>query len=257
MNRFDLHYEVEGDGDTIVFIHGLSDSLLYWEFLATNLKDNYKIVRIDLRGHGQSRLGSEQITVDLYVDDLINLLAELNIAKVNLVGFSLGGAVALDFTLKYPQKVSSLVLMSSFEKVDNNLTDVFNQFKDALNNSFEDFYDLIVPMVFCPEYINNNKDEFELLKEILSPDSNVDAYIKAIDACLTFDVENELSCINVPALILAGQYDEITQLDIQKRMAGKIKNSKLIVLENTKHNLLVEQNNPGILAILKNFYIGK
>ena len=60
-----------------------------------------------LRGHGESELGDGEITIDTYVDDLHNLLEELNISKVNLIGFSLGSAVAIDFTVKYPQNVES------------------------------------------------------------------------------------------------------------------------------------------------------
>ncbi len=257
MNKINLHYKVEGKGKPLVFIHGLSDNLLYWEFLAAKLKNDYQIIMVDLRGHGDSELGSDEITIDLYVNDLINLLDELHVDKVNLIGFSLGGAVALDFVLKYPKKVDSLVLMSSFAKTDEYLTDIFNQFKSSLNNGFEDFFDLIVPMVFCPDYIEYNKNEFEILKQALIPIANVDAFIKAIDACFSFDVENELSLINIPTLILAGQCDELTLADTQKRISEQINDSKLIVFENTKHNLLVEKNNPEIVSILKNFYENK
>lgn len=257
MNKINLHYKVEGKGKPLVFLHGLSDNLLYWEFLAANLKKDYQIIRVDLRGHGESGLGDDEITIDLYVIDLINLLDELHLDTVNLIGFSLGGAVALDFVIKYPKKVDSLVLMSSFAKTDEYLTDIFNQFKLALNNGFEDFYDLILPMVFCQDYIDNNRKEFETLKQILTPVANVDAFIKAIDACFTFDVENELSLINIPTLILAGQCDELTLADTQKRISEQIIDSKLIVFENTKHNLLVEKNNGEILSILKNFYENK
>ena len=69
-----MNYKVEGNGEPLLFIHGLSDSLLYWEFLAANLKGDYQIIRVDLKGHGESELGSDEITIDLYADDLINLL---------------------------------------------------------------------------------------------------------------------------------------------------------------------------------------
>lgn len=249
-----MNYKVEGTGEPILFIHGLSDSLLYWEILAADLKDDYQIIRVDLRGHGESELGGDEITIDLYADDLINLLDELNVGKVNLVGFSLGGAVALEFTLRYPQKVTSLVLMSSFAKTDSNLTEIFNQFKNALNNGFEEFYDFILPKVLCPNVIEENKTELELFKEISSQNANVDAFIKAADACMTFDVEDKLSQISVPTLVLAGKYDELTSADIQKSMHEKIDDSEFVVFDDTKHNLLVAKNNSEILKILKNFY---
>ena len=249
-----MNYKVEGNGEPLLFIHGLSDSLLYWEFLAANLKGDYQIIRVDLRGHGESELGSDEITIDLYADDLINLLNELNIDKVNLIGFSLGGTVALDFAIRFPEKVYSLVLISTFPKADGYLTEVINQFKSTLNNGFEDFYDYLVPKVLCPDVIEDNKEELELLKVRLSLNANVEAFIGAADAGLNFDVEDKLSDITVPTLILAGKYDEITLMDVQKRMHEKIKRSEMIIFDNAKHNLLVGKNNGEILNILKNFY---
>ena len=137
MNNIDVHYKVEGEGETVVFVHGLSDDLNYWEFLATNLKNEYRVIRFDLPGHGQSELGENEISIDYYSDCLIGILNELNVDNINLIGFSLGGAIALNFALRYCEKVDSLVLMSSFSGVNNHLMDVFAKFKCALDISFE------------------------------------------------------------------------------------------------------------------------
>lgn len=254
LDRINIHYKVEGSGETLVFVHGLSDDLNYWELLADNLKKDYQVIRLDLPGHGQSELGEDEITMDKYINDLKGLLDYLKIEKANLIGFSLGGAIALDFTIKYPDYVSSLVLMSSFASCDDYLMGVFNQFRNALLNSFEDFYDLILPKVLCPDVIDDNKAELDLLKQIASQTANTRAYIKAIDVCLSFDDGDKLSQINVPTLILAGQYDEIFLLEKQNILHEKIKDSELIIFENTKHNLLVGKNNVEILNILKEFY---
>ena len=92
-----------------------------------------------------------------------------------------------------------------------------------------------------------------MLREIGSQNANTEAYIKAVDVCLNFNAERYLQEINVPTLILAGKYDEISTLEIQKDLQNKIKNSKLIVFDDAKHNLLVGKNNKKILTILKKF----
>lgn len=257
MDNFKLNYVAEGEGETILFIHGLSDNLLYWEVLANILKNDYRVIRVDLRGHGETPLGSDEITINVYSRDLKNLLDELGIDKVNLIGFSLGGAVALDFAIKYCETVSSLVVMSSFSKCDEYLKKTFTEFKTSLSGGFEEFYDYMIPKVLCPEVIENNLKELEMLKQISSKTANVEAYIKATDACLNFNVDCELSRIDVPALILSGRYDEICPTRYQENLENKIKNSKLIVLDNVKHNLLVGKNNSVISKFLNDFIKNK
>lgn len=249
-----MNYKLEGIGEALVFIHGLSDNLLFWEVLAANLKDDYQVLRVDLRGHGETELGSDALTIELLADDLRGLLDELQIENANLVGFSLGGAVALDFAVRYPKRVSSLVLMSTFCKSDEHLAGILNQFKDALENGFGDFYDLILPMVLCPDVIEDNMDELNFLRELALQTANTQAYIQAADACLDFNVEEELSKIDVPTLVLAGKYDEISLRDSQRDMKNRIENAELIVFDDVKHNLLVGKNNMKILNILKKFY---
>lgn len=250
----DLNYKVEGSGEALVFIHGLSDNLLYWEFLASNLKSDYQVIRMDLRGHGESKLGNDDITLNTYVDDLKKLLDELKISNANIIGFSLGGAIAIGFAIEYPDIVDSLVLMSGFYKVDDYSIGILNQFRNALANGFEEFYDVILPMILCPEVIGANKDELKLLRDAASQTANTEAYIKAVDVCSGLDFEDELSQIDVSTLVLAGKYDDISLLETQKNLKSNIRNSELIVFDDVKHNLLIGKNNERILEILKEFY---
>lgn len=106
-------------------------------------------------------------------------------------------------------------------------------------------------MILCPDVIENNKEELKVLREITSQSANVKAYIEAFDACLAFNVEDDLSKIDIQTLVLAGKYDDITLMDSQKELQSKINNSKLIVFDDVKHNLLIGKNNEKILEILK------
>ena len=84
----ECNYILEGHGEkTIVFIHGLSDSLEYWTKLSSRLCDDYQILRYDLRGHGKSKFSP--FTMDDLADDLYGLISRLGIKKVSLVGLSM------------------------------------------------------------------------------------------------------------------------------------------------------------------------
>lgn len=253
MYKNKINYKTEGEGKTITFIHGLSDNLEYWETLVPFFKDKYHIVRYDLRGHGKTPLGDDEITIDTYVNDLNNLIKKLNITETVLVGFSLGGAIALEYTLKYPEKVSSLILMSSMPKCSPNFEKTCIKLKNAVKNSFEDFFDIILPKVLCPEVIQDNQTELEIIKEYAKENANTLGIEKAIDAMLKFDIIDEISEINKATLILSGKYDDLTEVPLQKTMHEKIENSEFIILDNLKHNLLVGKNIEKNSIIIDNF----
>lgn len=248
------NYKLEGKGKCIVFIHGLSDNLIYWQPLVNELKNHYQILRYDLRGHGLSEMDEKKITMNVYERDLLNLLDELNLKEVNLIGFSLGGNIALDFTIKHPTRVSSITLMSTFYKCDKHLSEVLGLLKHSLTEGFVEFYDVILPMVLCPDIIKEFEEELNLMKIQASKTANTCAYIQAVDVCLNFDVEDKLNSIGVPTLIFAGKYDEISPLDMQKQMHSKIEKSEMVIF-NVKHNLLVGENVGKISEILKRFVL--
>lgn len=254
LNKINLNYVVEGTGKPLVFIHGLSDNLMYWDFLANYLKDDFQVIRFDLRGHGDSQLGDEEITIDTYVEDINRLLEELKISDANLIGFSLGGAIAQQFTITYPNKVNSLVLMSTFYKLDQHSFNILTQFKEKLSEGFGEFFDYILPLILCPDVIEANKEELMILKQMALQNANVDAYIKAVNASLNFNIENEISEIDVPTLILTGKYDDVFLPESQKDLKNQIENSELIVMDNVKHNILVDENNEKVMKILENFF---
>lgn len=245
-----INYKLEGKGKCIVLIHGVSDNLLYWQPLVDKLKHQYQILRYDLRGHGLSEMGDKKITMNVYEKDLLNLLDELHLKEVNLVGFSLGGNIALDFTIKHPTRVSSITLMSTFFKCDKHLSEVLRLLKHSLTEGFVEFYDVILPMVLCPDIIDEFEEELNLMKIQASKTADTRAYTQALEVCLNFDVEDKLNSINVPTLILAGKYDEISPLDMQKQMHLKIEKSEMVIF-NVKHNLLVGENVGKISEILK------
>ena len=101
-----LYFEVCGDGPALVFIHaGVSDHRM-WAPQVDAFASKFKVMRYDLRGFGKSTMPQEKFALR---DDLLALLRHLGITKAALVGCSMGGATAIDFTLEHPEMVSALV----------------------------------------------------------------------------------------------------------------------------------------------------
>lgn len=249
-----MNYVFQGNGDrTIVFVHGLGDSLDYWRKLSSRLKDEYKILMYDIRGHGNSPLGDEAFTIDMLVDDLHDLLLSLNIEKTSLVGLSLGGNIVVSFAVRYPELVDRIVVMSSFSENDDNLKAKFLEFADAISISYEAFYDVIIRYVIPLDVYERNREVLEYVKRQNAQKANIEAIRYGIDIGMNFNLTDQLDRICCPALILTGRDDDIISLGLSKILNDNIVNSELIIFDDTKHDLLIGKNIPMILELMRRF----
>ena len=249
-----INYLLEGEGErTIVFIHGLSDSLLYWVPLTAHLKKDFKILTYDLRGHGESELGPGPFTIDMLAEDLHSLFMDLDISKATVVGMSLGGNVALYFTLTYPELVEKLILMSTYSEVDSKLHSHLMEFRDALDVSFEEFYDTMIEYVLPEDLLLKHKDDLIEIKKELTLSENITAIRYAIDMGMHFNVTSRLSEIDCHTLIFSGREDELTPVKLQEIIKDNIRNSQMKIFENSKHNLLIGRDIYTIINLIQDF----
>lgn len=106
-----LHYEVTGEGDPLLLIHSALMNLTMWDEQVKAFSPHFRVIRCDLYGYGQSAF-TEQLQIN-HGADLEALLNHLQIARANVLGASMGGEVALDFALNYPERVNKLMLVGS------------------------------------------------------------------------------------------------------------------------------------------------
>lgn len=106
-----LYYEINGKGTPFVFIQGAFVSSTMWEKQVGFFSNTFQTLIYDIRGHGKTGLSSrKKYSIELYADDLINLLNELKIDRPIICGISLGGMIAQVFATKYPERLSTLIL---------------------------------------------------------------------------------------------------------------------------------------------------
>ena len=253
INDITINYELEGEGKTIVFVHGLSDSLAYWKVLSENLKNDYQTLIYDLRGHGESSDDDRNTTIDLYQEDLYQLLKSLNIENAVFVGLSLGGNVILNLAVNHPEMVNGLVVMSSFPEHDEKLKNIFDDFDNAIDEWFVEFFDTILPYTLPDDILEEHKELLENVKVEAAKTANIEGIKKGINAGYGFNLSDKLNEINAPTLVIAGEEDNLTTLDIQRKISDNIQDSELIVLEKTKHNILIGRNIEKVLNIINDF----
>lgn len=109
----DLYYEVTGQGNPIVFIHGLGSSIRDWEYQVEYFSRRFQVIAFDIRGHGKSEKPAGPYSIPLFAGDTAELIKALDIAPAHVVGISLGGMIALQLAANEPELVRSLVVVNS------------------------------------------------------------------------------------------------------------------------------------------------
>jgi len=110
MTDIQLHYIEQGQGQPLILLHGNGESSDYFEHQIPFFSNEYHVIAIDTRGHGESPRGEKPFTIKQFAGDLKDFLDAKDIEKAILLGFSDGGNIAMDFALKYPERVEKLIL---------------------------------------------------------------------------------------------------------------------------------------------------
>ncbi len=113
-NGINIHYQLHGNGETLILIRGLGGDLNFWESSIDLLSKSYQLLIFDTRGSGKTQASNGPCSMEILADDLLGLMDSLNISKTHILSFSMGGAVALTFANRYPERVSNLIIAASF-----------------------------------------------------------------------------------------------------------------------------------------------
>src|SRR6266481_7773435 len=113
VNGINLYYEMHGTGRPLIMLHGGFGTFEMFTALAPALAQNHQVIGVDLYGHGRTALTDRPIHFEQMADDIAGLIGHLGLEKADLLGFSLGGAVALQTAIRHPERVNQLVVIST------------------------------------------------------------------------------------------------------------------------------------------------
>lgn len=111
-----MYYEIQGEGDPLVLIAGLSTDITAYQRIIAELAQHRKVIAFDNRGAGRTDKPDIPYSIGMMADDTAGLLAGLGIQRADVLGISMGGRIGLELTLRHPELVRSLILVSTFVK---------------------------------------------------------------------------------------------------------------------------------------------
>jgi pimeloyl-ACP methyl ester carboxylesterase len=246
----EIHYEDEGNGIPLIMIHGYGGSYRNFDKIAALLKDDFRVIRVDLPGFGLSDFPAvdENNTdlLQLYRDYMTFILDTLQLDSAYLMGNSMGGWMAWETAVENPQRIKKLVLMCSagyeMEKVSENAAALMKK-----GGLMETLF-----MKGMPEYMSwngakkcwhddsrINPADVKVNNDMWNRDGNIHAAF-LLAGSGQFPDTVRITRVSCPTLIVGGKEDEIIPYTHAYKFQRDIKNSRLIIYENCGHVPMIE-----------------
>jgi pimeloyl-ACP methyl ester carboxylesterase len=241
-----IYYDVSGQGEPLIILNGIMMSTKSWESFKDEFSKHFQFIRVDFLDQGQSDAYEAPYTQDIQVELLKSLINHLNLEKVNLVGISYGGEVALGFACKYQEYISKLILFNTVAYTDEELTKTGRLWNEqASKRNYLEYYNLTIPIIYSKKFIDENQEwmkkrEVLLLNGPFSDDNFLDRMIRLTTSAESYDVRSKLKNLNIPVLIIGATDDVLTPIAHQEYLYKEIPNSRLIVLPNVGHASMYE-----------------
>ena len=239
--KFITSYNLIKKNDTvpIVFIHGVGLTKEIWRPQVDFFKDR-NLLTYDLLGHGDTPLKKTQLNFEDFTKQLLNLINELNINKIHLVGFSLGSIIARHFAAEHSNRLSSLVLHGSIYKRSMEQKRVIENRFELIKKSRLASRKSSLRRWLSEEFIKNNKEIYNKIYAMLE---NIDHknLLKAYKLFVFYEDDDDMiNKIKANTLVTTGQFDVGSTTEMAKNLSNQIKSSKYIEIKNGKHLCNIE-----------------
>ena len=239
-----LYYRQYGSGAPLIFLHGLSFDSRMWQQQFQYFQEEYLTLGLDFRGHGFSDAPDCQYSLETYVDDVSALMNSLHLPAARMVGLSLGGAVAVEFALEYPERVDALVLASSalnghswskaYQEVMRRVRSEDND--QSLKSNLRKYW-LQDPMF---EGVRRKIEYAGLLRSMAEQFSGKPILNGALEKSSAPSADTRLSQISQPVCVISGDNDRFDFKLIARKMAARFHRVDWHPIPETGHMVNLE-----------------
>jgi 3-oxoadipate enol-lactonase len=233
--------EGPADAPAVVLAHPLGVTLRLWDATAPALRDRYRVVRYDVRGHGASATPPGPYSLAEMSEDVRELLDALALDAVHFVGMSMGGCIALAFALAHPDRVRSLVLCDTTACYGPTVAPMWEDRIRVAETSgmTPELVDRTMAIWFSADYRSRRKDVVDRVAGMLAA-TDPRGYAASIRAIGWADQRDRIGAIRAPTLVVVGEKDPGTPIAMSREIVERIPGARLIVLPGAMHCSPVE-----------------
>lgn len=237
-------YTDHGDGPPVVFVHGfLFDKSMWKPQIEHFANEGYRVLCVDLLGFAESTAAAGSTPLEAHTAALLAVLDARGVATATVVGYSMGGQVALDFTGTHPARVNALVLCDTFAHLD---TAAVMAARHALADRLEregtsTYAEEFLPQVLCSRSVREQPDVAEHARAMMTSANPAGAAAALRGRAQRRDYTSVAATLTIPVLVLAGSDDCFDRGVLAAELAGTIAGSRLEIIAAAGHTPSMEQ----------------
>jgi pimeloyl-ACP methyl ester carboxylesterase len=265
INGINIAYDTRGSGPPLVLIMGYRLNSRAWPFgFIEALAQRFTVVFFDNRGTGASDKPTFGYEISNMARDVCGLMDHLEIARANVLGYSMGGAIAQEFARQFPDRISGLVLCATTcggPRATYAPPSVFRVMRELDGLTPEEIARRIWKVTYSPGYLENHRElaQGQMRREIATP-TPLHAADLQFQAFAEFDFSKALTAIQAPTLVLTGDLDQLISPQNSKLIASLIPRASLIIIPGCGHRMMWEATDECVSFVtefLANVYKGR
>ena len=241
-NGIAISYVLDGPAGApvVTLAHPLAARLELWDAQAHTLRERYRVLRYDARGHGGSDVPPGAYTLDQMAADAIGLLDALGITSTHFVGLSMGGCVGMTAALRHPERIASLVLADTTSRYAPQQAAMWDErIRIAQTQGMEPLIEPTMKIWFTERFRETAKPAVDRVRAMLR-ETDPRGYVGAIRAIADVNLTDAIAAIRCPALVVVGRDDPGTTVAMAETMRDRIPRAELAVLPDAAHCSCVE-----------------
>lgn len=239
LDDISLYYEVRGKGAPLLLIAGLGSDNASWMGVVRKLSEHFKVVTFDNRGAGRSGVPDEKYSVSGMAEDAVKLLDRLGIERAHIAGHSMGGYIAQELALRYPERVDKLILEATAPVSSARNNALFNDFLSLMEkgSDVETLMRQWMPWLFSPRAFERKTFVSTFLKNVVKYPyvQSAVGFRRQVGAVASFDSRWKIKAVKARTLVIVGGDDILITPRESAVLLEKIRGSVLAEIKGTGH----------------------
>ena len=244
-NGSTFNCQIDGDaGPWVMLSHGLATDLTMWDELTGALKDRYRVLRYDARGHGASAAPDGDYSLDQLVDDAAGILDALDVKQTHFAGLSMGGMIGLGLLIHHPQRMKSAVIADSRHTTTPDFTKAWLDRIAAVRKGGIEAVVASTVSRWSSAGLSLRNPAAVARMEAMVRGTSANGYCGCAAALARLNYGSRLGEVDAPALVICGDEDHGAPPENSRQMSAMIKDSRFVEIKQAGHISNIEQ--PGV-----------